>query len=233
MDQMTEIFACMADDKFKEIMQNDEVLNELEEEKNNPQREYFELCCVLFKRFKIAGLTCIPITPAMWCLLYCLGNKIIVGGKVEKEDIDVFIYLMHNGLDAVDENLFNNAELFCDKHEIDYQYALLEICDMIKLTFRPMEMFPLPSIKDEDVRFNVDWLTKVVSMACRVCNKTSDEVMMNMSLCECLYYVVQYCRVNDKDNTIRRRNSDEVNEQIYKRTMQLGKKYWEENYKGK
>lgn len=233
MDQMNELFKVMQDDEFQKILQQDEELNQLEAEKNDTQSEYFELCCILFKRFKIAGLSCIPITPAIWSLLYCLGNKIVVGGKIEKEDIDVFLYVLHNGIEVVDENLFNNAELFCDKNEIDYQYALLEILDMIKLTFRPMEMFPLNSIKGEDVRFNADWLTKIVGMACRICNKTSDQIMLNMSLSECLYYVIQFCRNTDTDNNIRRRNSSQVNELIFKRTMELGQKYWEENYKGK
>ena len=186
MDQMTEIFACMADDKFKEIMQNDEVLNELEAQKNNKVDQYFELSCILFKRFKIAGITCIPITPIIWCFLYCIKNKIVCGGEVNKDDVDQFLYLLHNGIEVLDEDFLKKAHGFCVENDIDYQYALTEIIDMIKLTFRPLEMFPRPNIKDQDVRFNVDWLTKVVGMACRICNKTSDEVMLNMSLCDLL-----------------------------------------------
>lgn len=88
-------------------------------------------------------------------------------------------------------------------------------------------MYPKINVENpEDVRFNADWLTKIVSLACQTCNKTSDEVMFNMSLCEALYYVVQKCRENDPKGTIKRRNSDEVNEEMFLRTMELGKKYY-------
>lgn len=233
MEENITIMQCMLDDEFQQILQKDEVLNELEAQKNNKVDQYFELSCILFKRFKIAGITCIPITPIIWCFLYCIKNKIVCGGEVNKDDVDQFMYLLHNGIEVLDEDFLKKAHGFCVENDIDYTYALNEIIDMIKLTFRPLEMFPRPSIKDQDVRFNVDWLTKIVGMACKVCNKTSDEVMMNMSLCEALYYVVQYSREGDVDNNIKRRNSDQINEAIYLRTMQLGKQYYQNNYKGK
>lgn len=233
MDQNIQIMQVMLDDKFQQILQNDKVLNELEAQKNNKLDEYYELSCILFKRFKIAGITCIPITPIIWCFLYCIKNRIVCGGAVNKDDVDEFLFLLHNGIQVLDQDFLKNAHGFCDKNDIDYEFALSEILDMIKLSFRPLEMFPRPSVKDQDVRFNVDWLTKIVGMACKVCNKTSDQVMLNMSLCEALYYVVQSSRENDIDNSIKRRNSDQINEAIYLRTMQLGKQYYEDNYKGK
>ena len=36
-----EVLLAMQDDQFREILKNDEVLNRLEEEKNNKQAEYF------------------------------------------------------------------------------------------------------------------------------------------------------------------------------------------------
>ena len=99
---------------------------------------------------------------------------------------------------------------------------------MIKLAFRPLEMFP--AIKAEEVRFNVDWLTRIVSMVCQMTNKSSDDVMLNMSLTEAFSYVVQYCRKDDVKYQIKRRNSDEVNREMYLRTLELGIKYYEENY---
>lgn len=233
MDQNIQIMQVMLDDKFQQILQNDKVLNDLEAQKNNKLDEYYELSCILFKRFKIAGITCIPITPIIWCFLYCIKNRIVCGGVVNKDDVDEFLFLLHNGIQVLDQDFLKNAHGFCDKNDIDYEFALSEILDMIKLSFRPLEMFPRPSVKDQDVRFNVDWLTKIVGMACKVCNKTSDQVMLNMSLCEALYYVVQSSRENDIDNSIKRRNSDQINEAIYLRTMQLGKQYYEDNYKGK
>lgn len=233
MDENIKIMQAMLDDDFQQILKNDKELNELEEQKNKKLDQFNQLCCILFKRFKIAGITCIPITPAIWSFLYCINNRIVIGGNINKDDVDEFMYILHNGIQILDDDFLKNAHGFCLQNNIDYQYALCEILDMVKLTFRPLQMFPQKSIKDDDVRFNVDWLTKIVGMACSICNKPSDQIMMNMSLCQCLYYVVQYCRGNDADNNIKRRNSDQINEAIYLRTMQLGKQYYQNNYKGK
>ena len=233
MDIPNDILYAMQDDAFQEILKSDEVLNALEDEKNNKQMQYFQLVSIIFKRFKVAGLSCIPITPAIWSFLYCMGNKIVLGGKVGKDDIDQMIYLLHFGMQKIDENFLYQAHGYCDANQIDYQYALSELLTMIELTFRPLQMFPQTGINGQDVRFNVDWLTKIVGMACRICNKTSAQVMFNLSLCQALYYVVQFCRGNDPENNIKRRNSDQINEAIFLRTMELGKQYYDNNYKGK
>ena len=62
-------------------------------------------------------------------------------------------------------------------------------------------------------------------MVCPLTGKTSDEVIYDMSLTECYYYRIQKARETDVAGNIRRRNSDEVNELIYRRTMELGEEY--------
>ena len=70
-------------------------------------------------------------------------------------------------------------------------------------------------------------------MASQVTNETATNIMLKMPLTACLYYVAQYARKNDTNNTIKRRNSAEINETIYKRTFELGEKYYKDNYEGK
>ena len=48
----------------------------------------------------------------------------------------------------------------------------------------------------EETRFNLDWLTGIVSIVSEQTNKDSDYIMFNMSLTECMYYVIQYARKN-------------------------------------
>lgn len=226
-----EMLLAMQDDQFQKILQNDKILNDLEKEKNDAQSEYLQLISVLTKSYKICNISIQPLTPILWSFLYCVKNQFVIREKQpENIDIDVFIYLLHFGIKAIDETLFEKAKDFCKLNNINYLQAKYQILNVIYLAFRAFEMLPH---KDEQPHYNLDWLTRIVSLAVKMCGKDSEYIAFNMSLTECLYYVIQACRQGDIHNTIRRRNSDEVNEEMYKRTLELGKKYYEENYLNK
>ena len=115
-----EVLLAMQDDQFREILKNDEVLNRLEEEKNNKQAEYFELMSIISKRFKICGLRVIPITPAIWSLLYVLGNRYALNERpVTREDTAVFIYLLAHGMDTITDTLYSDALTYFEEKHIN------------------------------------------------------------------------------------------------------------------
>ena len=115
-----EVLLAMQDDQFREILKNDEVLNRLEEEKNNKQAEYFELMSIISKRFKICGLRVIPITPAIWSLLYVLGNRYALNERpVTREDTAVFIYLLSHGMDTITDTLYSDALTYFEERGIN------------------------------------------------------------------------------------------------------------------
>lgn len=229
MEQKLEVLLAMQDDEFQQILKNDKILNALEAEKYDKQIEYFQLISILTKSFTVCGLKIQPITPIMWCFLYCIDNRFVTHPEaVRRIDIDVFLYLLHNG--TVNDDLLHNAAGFCEKHNINYKQAGKQIIGLIALAFRPQSMLPKTPINEADVRYNVDWLTRIVSMACELTNQTSEYVMREMSLTEALSYAVQFARRNDVKGEIRRRNSDEVNIEIYKRTMELGEQYYNDKY---
>ena len=99
--------------------------------------------------------------------------------------------------------------------------------------FRPLEMLNnyAGSNDNDEVRYNADWITKIVSVVCPLTNKTSDDVIYNMSLTECFYYMIQHARKFDDKGLIKRKNSAEIEAEIFRRTMELGQKYYDENYK--
>lgn len=236
MDNDLELFYVMAsDDDFQKILKDDEVLKKLEQEKYSKRWQYFQLMSVISKKFKIRQLSVTVITPVIWSLLFCLGNRYVVHnqGEIRNKDTDVFLYILHNGITSISENLFEMANGFCIKNNIPYDFAKKQLFEMIYIAFRPLEMFPVIGINDQDVRFNLDWLTKIVAMVCELTNRTSQDVMYNMSLTEVLSFVVQSCRRNDPDNQIKRRNAVQIEAEIYKRTLQLGKEYYNKNYKNK
>ena len=231
MENNLDILLAMQDDDFQKIINNDTILNELQKQKNSRQIEYFQLISIFTKSFTVCGIKIKPITPMLWSFLYCIGNKYITNpAKAENIDTDVFMYLLHNGVKVIDDDLFHSASGFCESLNIDYEQAKYQLIDLIILAFRPLSMFPKNNINSEQARYNVDWLTKIVSMVCQLTNKDSEYVMYEMSLTEALSYVVQYARRNDLKGQIRRRNSDEIDVEIYKRTMKLGTEYYNKKY---
>ena len=233
MADIQKIFQVMLDDKFKEILQTDPVLQQLEKSKFNIKDEYFQLMLVLNRTLKICGLPCQVLTPAIWSFLYTIQNAFVTHEKITKKDIDVFLYILHTGFKNIDEDLYQKSKDFCIKKGISYIEAEADIYHLIYLSFRALQMFPQVLLSDEKNRFDIDWLTKICSMVCSMTNYQAEFVMYECSLTECFYYIVQYARQKDTKNQIRRRNSDEINALMYNRTMELGQKYYKENYEGK
>ena len=233
MENELEIMLAMQDDDFQKILKNDDELNRLDKLKNSDEKEYLELMAVISKKYFICGIHVMAITPIIWSYLYCIGNKIVRNEKPEKIDIDVFVYLLANGINAVDQNLFENAKDFFLNKNVDYISILLEIKEMIELAFRANEMLESMNKNEQPTRFNLDWLTSIVSIVSNETNKDSDYIMFNMSLTECMYYVIQYCRKNSPDeNKYKRKNSIEINALMFQRTLELGKEYYNNKYKG-
>ena len=226
------LFVMANDDDFQKILAEDKILNELEAEKNNATDEYFQLMMVLSKIFKIGGISVSCITPAIWAYLFSIGNGYTIAEKpITDMDTDIFIYILSKGLTSINQNIVENAAGFCKSNNLDYFQTQADLKTLIYLSFRPLEMLKmLPSIKGDGVRFNADWLTKITSVVCPMTNKTSDEVIFNMSLTEVFYYFVQMARKTDTNNLIKRLNSDQINQAIFTRTMELGKQYYQTHY---
>lgn len=225
-----EVLLAMQDDDFQKILQNDQYLTDLEKEKFSQQQQYWELMGVFSGKNQLNGVRFSVLTLGMWSFLYSIKNPFVVGGDKTKKDIDLFMFLLHEGFQGITENLYQNCENFCQKNEIDYRSAENYLYQMIFLAFRPLEEVPqIPS--GEKASFNLQWLTMVVSIVCRLCNAKRQFVLYKMSCTEAFYYVIQNLKENDIKNQIKRRNKIQIDAEIFKRTMELGKKYYDDKYK--
>lgn len=233
MDENLEMMlALQADDDFQKILQNDEILNQLENEKFSEKEEFTELMSVFSGKISINDIEFNMLTLGMWCYLYSIKNAIVCGEKVEKRDVDIFLYLLHEGYDGVSENIFSEAENFCVNNGIDYTSAEIAIYQLIKIAFRPLEMIPSRIPSENKPHFNLEWMTGILSTVCRMTNCTRQFALYKMSLSESFYYFIHKLKENDYKNQIFRRNSGQIDAEIYKRTFELGKKYYYEKYKG-
>ena len=234
MNNQNQILMVMCQDAFQNILKNDQIINQLEKEKYNQSLQFNQLMAILSKIYKINGVVVQALTPAVWSFLYSIDNAYTKKGKtVEHIDTDIFMYVISNGISNLGDDLILSASGFCVEHGIDYGETEYDIRNFIYLMFRPLEMFNSFSVlteSNEQTRFNADWVTKIVSVVCPLTNKTSDDVIFNMSLTECFYYMIQHARKYDDKNMIKRKNSDQIEAEIFKRTIELGKKYYEDNY---
>ena len=229
-----EMLLAMQDDDFQKILQKDDILNQLEKAKFSIQQEYTQLMYTFSGKIAINEIQFNVLTLGIWCFLYSIKNRIVCGEKgITETDIDTFLYLLHKGYQGVSDSLFEDAKDFCLKHEIDYTTAQITIHKLIVMAFRPFEMLPSQFSSNERSRFNLDWLTSIVSTVCRMVNCERQYALYKMSMTEAFYYVVQHLRQNDVKGQIRRRNSDQINAEIYKRTFELGKMYYETKYKNR
>lgn len=225
------LLAMSADDDFQIILQTDPILEQLQKQKFSTQQEYSQLMYTFSGLIQIHGVVFHVLTLGLWSFLYSIKNPIVCGEDNPTEtDIDVFLYLLHQGYQGVSEDLFQNAKDFCLKHEIDYTEALIAIYKLVKMAFRPMQMLPTQLSTNQQSRFNLEWLTSIVSTVCRMVNCDRQYALYKMSMTEAFYYVVHHLRQNDIKGQIRRRNSDQINAEIYKRTMELGKVYYQNKY---
>ena len=232
--QDIELLQDMQDQEFQKILQNDEILNELDKQKNDAALQYLELMSFITKRFKICGIKIIPFTPVIVSYLYAIDNRFFNGKneKIRPVDIDVIFYILSNGFDVISENLFEEALQFCPKHNITYPEAHLQILNLIHLSFRPLEMWPQMAINNgQQAHYNLDWLTKILSIVAEMTNLDVNYIAYNMALTEVFSYVIQYLRKGDTKGNIRRRNSIQIDGEIYKRTIELGKEYSEKKRK--
>lgn len=230
-----DIMLSMQDDAFQEILKNDQIINELQKQKYNPNLQFNQLMAILSKIYKINGVVVQAITPAVWSFLYSIENAYTKKNKeIQKIDTDIFMYVISNGISNLGQDLVMSASGFCLQHNIDYEETKTDIKNFIYLMFRPMEMFNSYIVESsQQVRFNADWVTKIVSVVAPLTNKKSDDIIFNMSLTECFYYMIQNARKYDDKGLIKRKNSDEIEAEIFKRTLELGKQYYEKNYVNK
>ena len=227
MNNDIEVMRAMLDEGFQQILKDDPILDELEKAKYDAQSSFFELMMILSKTFTVSGVVVSCITPAIWAYLYAIGSPYATGEECHEIDTDIMLYLLHNGIHSIDSDIIDKANGFCASHNIDYRTAEADLKTLIYLSFRPLEMVPVSTSNQsgEKARYDADWLTHLASVVCPLVGKTSDEVIYDMSLTECYYYCIHKARETDVAGNIRRRNSDEVNELIYRRTMELGEEY--------
>jgi len=220
--------------EFQRIIKEDPVLIELGRTHIDRGEELLSLQEMFRGTLRIGDVIVQPITPALWSLLWCIGNRYTTDlQKIDELDTDVFMYLLALGVRRLDiewELLPVKASGFCKAHNIDILDAVQELVQTINLAFRPLEMLPQAVAEDpEGRRFDAEWLAHLTATVARETNEPAREVMFDMPLSTCYYYYVNAMRRNDLKGLIRRPSSAEINQAILARVDELGEQFCKEH----
>lgn len=220
------VIGLTKDKEFQRRFAEDKILDDLEAEKYNPQDEYFALLTVLNGKFVIGQYEVNAITPAIWSFLYITKSPFVSGNiqQISKHDVDYILYILSKGLDdagSSPEQIYMNSLGFCEANGIDVVEAIRTILDLIKMSFRPLKMFPSSgAIAQTNPRFDADWLTGIAAKVHQVTGLTPKQIINEMSLTECCYYFAQYARMNSTQE-IQMRSDEQIMLQMSLRTVEL------------
>lgn len=231
MKQRLEVLLAMQDDDFRHILAADKIIEQLEKQKFNPQIEYWELMQVLSGKSALNNIVFKPLTLALWSFLYSIKNPFVVGGEIKNKDVDLVLYLLHYGFNGLSQKIFTDSKDFCVNNDLDYLQAKVYIFEMINLSFRPFQLLPTTKVDSEKSKFNLEWLTSIVSIVYKQSGCDRFYILYQMSMIQAFYYVICCLKQNDIKNQIKRRNSAQIDAEIYKRTYELGQIYYKAKYK--
>jgi hypothetical protein len=217
--------------EFQALFAADAVLDELERERDNQSDELLEVATLLGGVYAIRSTIIHPVTPAALSLLWLLRSPFLgLSPKLAEIDTDIALYILATGRECFNGNISDIVERsagFCVQHGIDMDEAQTAIYDAVRLAFRAYQMLPSSHTaenKKQDLKFDADWLSKLISMVHDITGEKPEDIMWSMSMTAAGYYVIQYCRKNGMKH-IERRPDCETVRMIWARTNELGEKY--------
>ena len=161
-----EILKLTTDEEFQERFANDEVLNQLDALKYDSFIQYNELLVTaLHSDIKLNGKSFKPITLALWSYLYIIKSPIIFEDKkISMVDLDMFFYLLETKNFASLNEVLQKSMNYCNtKLPLTGQQIKTVFQNLLKISFRALNMFPKYRFEGAKPAFNVDWMTSIAT----------------------------------------------------------------------
>lgn len=231
-----DLIELASDEAFQEIFARDPVLDKLEAEAYDEQKEFFSLNWFLgLAPVKVGKSPLHPLTAGRWAFLWAIKNGYARGGKVTQLDADIFLYIMGKELRDLGcsvEEIPVKAAGFSAASGLSFEQAHEEIKFLIAVAFLPLQMLPPPK-KDEIInsKYDTEWLADLVSVVAKESGEPARYILHEMPLTAACAYVVSSRKAFDTKHEIRRRPPEEIAEEIMTRTYELGSLYLAEKRK--
>ena len=206
-----EIIKLASDDEFQERFGSDKRLDEIDEMKINMVEEHQLLQLLLKNTLTINDKIFKALTPVIWSYLWVIESPFVkVDKNVSNVDVDIFFYLLEHGVGDLDPVRITSESLqFTSRSiQISYEDAVDIIYRMIRLSFKPLSMFPKTTSSEENF-YDADFLTALIAKVHSVTGYTPEYILNEMSMTAVCYYFVQVSRLNGSQN-IKRQTPEEI-----------------------
>lgn len=206
-----EIRLLTTDEEFQHRFATDKVLDEIDAMKTNMADEYKSLQLVLGNNIKINETVFKPITPAVWCFLWVIDSPFVnYTKKINNLDVDIFFYILEYGIgDGDTVRIVSEAMGFTSNVlQITYPEGLGIITSLIRISFRPLNLFPKMNTNGRCV-FDAEWLTSLIVKVYQVTGYSPEYIMNDMSMTAACYYFAQFKKMNG-DTQIYKRTDEEI-----------------------
>lgn len=199
------------DKEFQHRFATDKILDEIDEMKTNMADEYKSLMLVFNLPITVNEVKIKSITPAMWSFLWVLDSPFVNYEKnVNEVDVDLFFYILNNGIgDGDPVRLISESLQYTSTNlQITYDEGLKIISSMVKLSFKPLNMFPKSLSSGNKNLFDADWLTALTTKVHSVTGYSPDYIMYEMPLTTACFYFAQYKRMNGSEDIYKRTDEE-------------------------
>lgn len=185
--------------EFQQFLASDKQMESLARNRTDPGRRTagvldFLGCPNHFRTYSLH-----PLTPAVWSLLWVVGNHYVIDCKgITEADTDVFLWLLrHDPCEPLPEveKIPLLASGIVLRLGLEYPEAAGALLDMVCTAFEPLRMLPdsfAPS--PAPAEYGADWLAQISSVAAGETNLTIREVLQKMPLSVCCHYYLTYLR---------------------------------------
>lgn len=232
MEFTPEEYRILAGKDFNDLLAKDPEIKRLESLKYDKALDSRVLLEVMgmVGSYHIGKLPCLPLTAAKWAALWMVDSPFVTGGAAGPAELDLLLYILSEP--DLRKIPFGVHELpavasgYAAATGLRTEDIFAEIRGIIHTAFQPLEMLPKSSGNGEPEQFDAVWVTQVAGLAARESGMPFDYCLHQMSLSAvCAFFVNWRKREGSDSEQIRRRPSEEIEEQISARIDVLSKEF--------
>ena len=209
-------------EEFQKIIAADPVLDFLETLQYNERDELLSLQETLGFPVHFGELTVSPLTPAKWAFLWSKKSPYTRVQDILKKDAVYFLAVLKadnlRDIPALEEIRKQAAIPVTELHE--------QILSYLRRCFAPLQLLPVSRAEKKECHFDLDWLTRICSIAAQESHTPILQVMEQMTMNQVCWLYIDYRRKFDRHNMIRRRHSAEIAKRMMDRALELGAEYF-------
>lgn len=222
--------------EFQQLLASDKYMETLSRTRTNPGRRLAGVLDLLGCSNRFRQYSLHPLTPAVWSLLWTMGNHYALDFKaITALDTDVFLWLLRHepgGMLPEPEEIPVLASGIVPRLGLEYPETAGALLNMVCTAFEPLHMLPDSFASSAPPEYGADWLAQISSIAAGETNLTVRDIMLTMPLSACCHFYLTYLRKQGVRG-IAVRTDGRIAEEMMNYADRLGERFLREHGKNK